>query len=234
MSIYVLLERAEAHNFAILQRYLKFMSSRTGQYVKGRTHLHHILPKASDFYSQYSSIADHPWNGVHLTHREHFIAHWMLARAFPSSSQSRAFYHMSNKLGRTQSRLYAAARLTHIDKVIAMTQDPDRNRKISNSLTGVKKSSSHIKKMLGHLVAEETRQKLREANLGKKHSEESKLQMSATRTGKSRQPHTDEGKRRISETKKSQGKHWFNDGVTSQLFTTPPDCSWVPGRLQWK
>lgn len=234
MTTDILLELSNNTNELILRRYLKFISTRPGIMIKGSTHLHHILPKAPDFYPQYKSIADNPWNGVHLTHREHFIAHWMLAKAFPKSSQSRAFYHMTNIHGKPRSRLYEESRKYHHDKVIEMTQDPERNRKISESLAGVPKSPEHIAKLVGHVVTEETRQKLREANLGKVQSEESRRKMSASRTGKSRQPHNDEGKQRISEAKKMQGKRWFNNGTTSKLMTVPEDDTWVVGRLPWK
>lgn len=234
MTTDILLELSNDKNELILRRYLKFISSRPGIMIKGSTHLHHILPKALDFYPQYKSLTDNPWNGVHLTHREHFIAHWMLARAFPNSSQMRAFFHMTNILDKRRSQLYAQSRKYHHDKVVEMTQDPERNRKISESLTGVPKSPEHIAKLVGHAVTEETRQKLREANLGKVHTEESRRKMSQTHTGKPRQPHSEDGKQRISDAKKQQGKRWFNNGSTSKLMSASLDDTWVVGRLPWK
>lgn len=234
MTTAILLERSNTHNRYMIQRYLKFISSRPGVHIPGKTHLHHILPKASDFYPEYRLISDHPWNGIHLTHREHFIAHWMLARAFPNTSQTRAFYYMVNNLGKRRSRLYESARQYHREKVIEMTQDPERNRRISESLKGVAKSPEHIAKLQGHDVSAETREKLRQANLGKTHTAESRQKMSSTRTGKRRQPHNEEGRKNISEAKKAQKKKWFNNGVESKLMSAPIDDTWVIGRLQWK
>jgi hypothetical protein len=41
---------------------------------------HHILPKAKTMWPEFASLRDHPWNGVLLTPREHFICHRLLTR----------------------------------------------------------------------------------------------------------------------------------------------------------
>lgn len=83
----------QSHNIHMINRYIRFIETRTNT----GNNRHHILPKASDMYPQYKSFKEYPWNLVRLTSREHFIAHKMLAKIFPKSSQSRCFYYMLNK-----------------------------------------------------------------------------------------------------------------------------------------
>ena len=217
----------------MVTRYLRFLSTRPGVHISRSTHHHHILPKARDFFPEYKDLAANPWNGIHLTPREHFIAHWILARAFPHSSQARAFFHLTNIQGKVRSRLYEECRATQSEMVVAMTQDPVRNQKISNALRGCPKSTEQRQRLMGHAVSLETREKIRAARLGSTHTEESKEKMSATRTGKPGRAHTTEEVARMRATKLSQHKRWYNNSVVSKLFTDPPDATWVLGRLPW-
>jgi hypothetical protein len=217
----------------MVARYLAFVGSRAGNHINRVTHHHHILPKARDFFPEYRDLVANPWNGVHLTPREHFIAHWMLARAFPKSSQARAFFHLTNVQGRRRSRDYEAARVSQVAMVITMTQDPVRNAKISATLTGRTKSREHIQKMVGHGVTAATREKIRTARLGSKHTEASREKMSQSRTGKTKRPNSPEATERMRQTKLAQKKRWYNDGTVSKMFTLPPDDTWVLGRLRW-
>lgn len=79
-----------------VRRYTKFIESMKS---KGREsgHLHHILPKSMWF--EYSNLTRHRWNGVLLSEREHFIAHWMLYRAFNNKETQRAVWLMSHVNG---------------------------------------------------------------------------------------------------------------------------------------
>lgn len=190
MSIHLLLTCNHTKNIHFVHKYIKFIESRPGLRIKGDTHHHHILPKAKDMFPQFQNLKTFPWNGIHLTAREHFIAHWMLSKAFPKSSQVRAFYHITNVLSTKKSQEYAVARKRHIEAVIAMTQNPERCQKISRALSGKPKSKDHVASMIEHPVSEKTRDKLRNANLGKKHSEQSKLKMSVQRKGKSKAKNT--------------------------------------------
>lgn len=54
------------------------------------TESHHILPKANDMFPEYEDFKEHPWNEINLTARQHFIAHWILWKAF-QGSQGYAF-----------------------------------------------------------------------------------------------------------------------------------------------
>lgn len=191
---YVEILRSKKHNKHYLNRYIKLIKILSTRHSFG--HKHHICPKAKDMFPEYKNSVD--WNTVSVTEREHFILHWILAKAYPGTSQTLAFYHMSNRHNKHKSRDYETARRAHIEAVIAMTQNPERNAKISKALKGRPKSEAHKAKLIGHVVTDETKQKLREAMTGRKHTEESKAKMSSSRIGKPRGAHSEVGKRNIS------------------------------------
>jgi len=61
-------------------RYIKFIehcSSLNDDLEKGEYEYHHVLPRCL-----YKKYAKEKWNIVKLTHRQHFIAHWMLAKIY--------------------------------------------------------------------------------------------------------------------------------------------------------
>lgn len=220
----------KSHNSHYVARYVRFIQSRTTQPNKGETQMHHILPKARDFFPEYANLTEHPWNRICLTHREHYIAHWILHKAFPRSSQSTAFYNMSNIQGRRKSRAYESARQHHVSILREVTQRPERNARISQALSGRPKTLEHIEKLKGHTASERKRRLCREANLGRKASEEAKRKMSASRTGVKRGPHSPASIQNISNARK--GHRWYNNGEISRQFITPPSLEWTPGRLK--
>ena len=69
-----------AHNTKRYVRFIgRFIDRDIGKEIKYEKH--HILPKSSKFFPEYSQFSKFPWNMVSLTPREHFIAHILLARA---------------------------------------------------------------------------------------------------------------------------------------------------------
>lgn len=118
-----------------------------------------------------------------------------------------------------------------------VTLDMYYNRPASELIFMTK--SSHWKlHSTGKPKSEATCQLLRNARLGKRHSEESKLKMSISKTGISHGPHTEETKRKISKShmgknKWSKGRHWFNNGITSVMEYKCPD-GFIPGRLSFR
>ena len=81
-SIYSIL-CSKPHNLHYLNRYWKFIQLFFHQnQVKHNTSYHHICPKSSDLFPEYASLKLNPWNGVHLTYRQHYIAHWLLSKAY--------------------------------------------------------------------------------------------------------------------------------------------------------
>lgn len=102
-DIYSILS-SKPHNQHYLNRYWKFVQSFQHQIeITGVTEEHHICPKSDDLFPEYKSLKRNPWNGIHLTKRQHFIAHWILANAY-KGKQIYAFWAMCNQQSPTDSR----------------------------------------------------------------------------------------------------------------------------------
>lgn len=97
MTIYEILS-AKPHNSHYLMRYYKFILYCKEKNVNTR-HLesHHICPKAKDLFPEYSSFSKNKWNKIKLTPRQHYIAHWMLYKAYEAKSCAHAFWAMCHK-----------------------------------------------------------------------------------------------------------------------------------------
>jgi hypothetical protein len=122
--------------------------------VNGYVERHHILPRALGGTDDSSNI-------VALTAREHFLAHFLLAKMYGGT-----MWHavtMMSKDGRINSRLFEAAR-----------------KKLSERMIGNKMT-------LGFKASEEARAKMSLSRKGKKghpHTEETKKKLSIINTGK--------------------------------------------------
>lgn len=66
---------------------------------------HHILPASLFPAGRNDKQANHQSNLIYLTHREHFLAHWLLARIY-GGPLSHAFACMSKKHGMISSKAY--------------------------------------------------------------------------------------------------------------------------------
>lgn len=98
-SLYEILSKKE-HNTHYLKRYIRFilscLSNNSSKDLSGvYFEEHHIAPKSYDLFPEYFSFIDNPWNSVKLTGRQHFIAHWMLWKAY-GGNQIYAFKAMCN------------------------------------------------------------------------------------------------------------------------------------------
>ena len=84
MDIYDILS-SKPHNPHYLSRYIKFIENCQQKNVghEGYVERHHICPRA--LFKEYIDFRDHPWNCAKLTARQHFIAHWILARLYGNS-----------------------------------------------------------------------------------------------------------------------------------------------------
>jgi len=113
MNIYNILI-SKPHNKHYLNRYWKFIKSiHTQQNSQECTENHHICPKAKDLFPEYKSLTNNPWNSIHLTRRQHWIAHWMLSKSY-GKSQSTAFFRMCAKTDkRITSRTYEIVKAEH-------------------------------------------------------------------------------------------------------------------------
>jgi hypothetical protein len=95
---YLKILTSKPHNFHYLYRYCKFISKclAKNSHTTERLVSHHICPKASDLFPEYAKFNVYPWNRARLTFRQHYIAHYLLWKAF-KGSQTSAFYAMNNK-----------------------------------------------------------------------------------------------------------------------------------------
>jgi len=152
---------------------MKFIDSLKSQVIDGYSEKHHIIPKSMGGTDARSNL-------IALTPRQHFVAHWMLWKAY-GGSMGRAFFMMSNfgKYGKVNSRTYAMARA-------------DYSEQVSIQMTG---------KVMPP-ISEETRQKMSQSATGRKVSDATKAKISAFQTGRKA---SEETKRKVSEAKKGKG-----------------------------
>ncbi|AEI88227.1 MobE homing endonuclease [Campylobacter phage vB_CcoM-IBB_35] len=93
---------AKPTNYDLLEKYVDFCLFKQTNKIKGSTESHHILPKNTECFPQYSKSK---WNLVNLTFRDHFIAHSMLAECYPDINKILlAWYMMANKNSKTKVR----------------------------------------------------------------------------------------------------------------------------------
>lgn len=131
VDIYTILS-SKPHNSHYLNRYWKFIQA--FQYQKrlnGKTEYHHICPKSTDLFPEYKSLKMHMWNGVYLTHRQHFIAHWLLAKAY-GGKQIYAFVAMCNG----QKTQYQQERYNKIISKVYETMKKESSKIISSHTKG--------------------------------------------------------------------------------------------------
>lgn len=172
------------------QRYQRFIDRLKNQSVNGYAEMHHIVPRGLGG----SDDAD---NLIRLTARQHYVAHWMLARAMGGAA-ARSFFMMSNfgKYGKVNSITYEIARKEYANKVseqMAIKPNipaftPEHREKLRQAKLGKKLSEETKRKVgdgqRGRKLSDETRQRISDALKGKatrgtgwKHSEETKKKM---------------------------------------------------------
>lgn len=80
-----------------LKLYYSLVNSRKDLDRDGYTELHHIVPRSvfglNILTESHLTHVDDPKNIVELTGREHFVAHWLLYRAFPNVKQFAGAFH---------------------------------------------------------------------------------------------------------------------------------------------
>lgn len=150
-----------------INRYNKFLDKLKNQVIEGYTEKHHIIPRSL-------GGCDNKDNLIALTARQHFIAHWILWKAY-GNNMARAFFMMSNfgKYGKVNSKTYSKAR-------------QDYSEQVSIQLKGKPSQCSftpeHREKLrqakLGRKLSEETKEKIRLKSLGRKLTEETKMKIS--------------------------------------------------------
>jgi len=161
-------------NLHYLNRYNKFIGALKEQTIDGYYELHHIIPKSSGGSNDKSNL-------IALTARQHYIAHWMLWKAY-GENMTRAFFMMSSvgRYERVSSKTYDKARKDYSVQVkIQMANKPNVP----------KFTPAHREKLrqakLGRKLSEETKEKIRQSRLGKKMSKEFCKKVSEAKKGKS-------------------------------------------------
>jgi hypothetical protein len=213
---------SKVHNAHYLNRYYKFIVSLIGQKHNGQyTEKHHICPKSRDLFPEYANLKLNPWNQINLTSRQHFIAHWLLWKAY-GGSQRYAFLCMT----RGVKNKYQQERVTRLN---SKTHDILKRKQYnatcgknnimhvynidfkgeSNPFYG-KKHTLEVKKYIGSIhknkiESDDTRKKKSKSHLGKKHDETTIAKMKSLK--------------------------WFYDPTNNKqhkCYECPPGC--LPGR----
>lgn len=175
-DIYTILSSSSHdYNEHYLKRYVNFVTSRstTESYVER----HHICPKS--MFPEFSDLRKHKWNCAKLSAREHFIAHWMLAKAFGGSM----WYALNVMVvgGKTHkrtglklnSKLYAAVRENFSKIHSERTRGKRRAGHTEEAILKMKKAKSGSNNPnYGKVVSEAQRKKISAANKGRKRSPE--------------------------------------------------------------
>ena len=130
---------------------------------------HHIIPRSMGGDNKKENL-------VSLSPRIHFIAHWMLWKAYRNGKMANAFWTMKLCNGMTlNSKAYEQARAAAIEYVASSK----RGKKASDA-TKLKISLAHK----GKKIPAEVVEKIKQRQIGQKRSAEAKAKMSKAQTGK--------------------------------------------------
>lgn len=133
------------------------------------TEKHHIIPKSLGGNNSKENL-------VVLTAKEHFICHLLLVKMTEGESQRKmwhAAWNMANQKRLYQDRYKVSSRIYEMIR-------------IKNAAALSEENTGKPSKNKGRVITPEWREKLRQANLGKKRSAESIAKQSATMTGRTR------------------------------------------------
>lgn len=211
MCLYKILS-SKQHNEHYLIRYIRFIAWCNSLPIIDEISYenHHICPKAKDLFPEFSSFKENPWNKCRLTSRQHFIAHWMLWKAF-GGSQTRAFWkfnHSKNHQQIASSKLYQKLKTE-----FGVNQ--------SKLMKNKKKTINHANKLKKHL-------------LSKTNTNEQKQRAKLRMTGRFVSPEERE-KIAIGVSKHVSQTWWITDGVLSKriLQSDSIPIGWKRGRVGW-
>lgn len=151
---------------------------------------HHIIPRCM-------GGSDKTENIVVLTPEEHFLAHQLLVRIYPKNAKlvfAARMMTFNTPQHKRNNKMYGWLRRKFIES--------QTGRVISEKAReNMIKASKGNGPKVGHVVLEETRKKISEANKGKVRSEDVKRRMSEFRKGKKA---SEETKRKMSESMKKK------------------------------
>lgn len=96
MNIYASKEIYDSRYDCDLESYFVFIAENSEpRKIKFVTQTHHILPKWA--FPEYSNLKNNPWNCAILTHKNHLIAHFLLAKYWTHHNNSSAILKMCKK-----------------------------------------------------------------------------------------------------------------------------------------
>lgn len=210
------------------------MDALKGQSIDGYCEVHHIVPRSLGGSNEKDNL-------INLTARQHYIAHWILARALGDSA-ARAFFMMSNfgKYGKVNSTTYAIARKEYsslvseqmIGRIMPPVSDETKEKQRQAKL-GKKRPDEHIEKIrqsqIGRKLSDEWRANVSKGKRGKSNgrlgcvvSEETKKRIGDAQrgelnhmAGRKHSPETRE-KMRIAHMKRKQYLAWLEAGNTPE------------------
>lgn len=118
-------------------RYYRFVLACQATNVSdGYSEHHHICPKS--LFPQFASLRDNPWNKAKLTARQHYIAHWMLWKAY-GKKMAYAFKMMNSVRNKHQLERGFRIRPKTLDLLKRdMSPSQETRRKLSEKLRGRK------------------------------------------------------------------------------------------------
>jgi hypothetical protein len=151
------------------ERYVRLINAAKKLQPVGRSEVHHIVPRSMGG----SNAKD---NLVRLSTRVHFVAHWMLWKAYKNPKMANAFWTMSCCNGeRINSKTYSIVRAVAAEEIA----------KAKTGTTTSDKQKAAVKKaMTGKVFSEETRKKISLAKKWKTHSAEHVAKLTALKIGR--------------------------------------------------
>ncbi len=211
---------SKPHNAHYLERYYKFIITLIEENVnEGYTERHHICPKASDLFPEYSNLKLNSWNKIRLTPRQHFIAHWLLWKAY-GGSQRYAFLCMvrgvKNKYQQDRVNGLNSKTYDKLKKEQYISTSGENNYFFHHKFVGEKNG------FYGKTHTQEFKAYISSIHKNKVESEETRKKKSQSRFGKK---HND------SVIQKMKSLKWFHDPITGKQYKSadcPDGC--IPGR----
>jgi hypothetical protein len=158
--------------------------------LEGYSEKHHIVPRCMGGDNQIRNI-------VKLTAPEHFLAHQLLVRIYPKNAKlvfAARMMTFNTPQHKRNNKMYGWLRRKFIE---SQTGRVISEKARENMIKASKGNGSKV----GHVVSEETKKKISEANRGKVRSEDAKRRMSEFRKGKRA---SEETKRKMSESMKKK------------------------------
>jgi hypothetical protein len=158
-----------SENIHYVNRYNKFIDSLRNQVVEGYTEKHHIIPRSHGGTHDDSNL-------IRLTPRQHYVAHWMLWKAY-GKEMTTAFHYMSGikRYGkRLNSKTFSIMKLEEIERQKNKIVSEETRKKMSVSAKNKPPISDETRKKLSLKTkergprSEETRKKISQNSLGKK------------------------------------------------------------------